>query len=826
LQVTSDGNNDYANVTTLKHNAVVNTQVDQALDHYDWYKYSVKTGDTLNIKVDRTGGGDLFNISVFDTSLNYIVGAVNFGASSPSASAQVTLPAATADTTYIFFVSALLAWGGNPPGVSDNNALIPYKLTMNSGNKAPNVQQSFIDISMNEDEVKSQEVATHFSDPDGDDIGFTVTPSTHIAGAYNTTSGQIDITPAANWAGKETLTIVAKDNFTGQVSLTLNVTVNSVNDLPFLKKSIPTINMLQGGTDNSVDLASIFGDADTPYGDVLAWSYSGNDRMVINITGSKVAITGPIDFYGEVNMQFTATDNASATISAPCKIVVSHVNQPPRVKTVPQNVIVNEDQSATLDMSKTFSDLDNDPITLSAQGQSLIGVVINPTTNVVTFTPSPNRSGFYEDIKFTAQDDKMASDAAQYVVVRVTVTPVNDAPVISAGSPSGEATITELESQEFSVTASDLETAIQDLNYTWYVDGKQVSGATKTFTYTSTYDSAGTHAIKVVVDDGELNAMRMWNITVKNKNRDPTDVKITEPSAGTAAREGTEISFSGSAKDADNEPLTYKWIDGKNTLSEEQNFTTSKLAPGVHNILLEVSDGTTSVRSKNLALTINANQRPVISASDPKTGASFEKGKKITFSVTATDPDGDTVTVNWTENGKLLGTGTQFMQTLSPGTHNIICTVSDGKLEASQPITLEIKEASTGGGGLGGTTMYMLIGLIAVIAVVGVVAMVMMKRRKPPMTAAQLGAGPQPAPAPGTQQPYQQAPPQQQYQETYQTPQQDYQQQPQDYNQQPQSQEQYVPPELRGGPGTGQPQQGGYQAPPPPPGMQPREPPL
>jgi hypothetical protein len=833
----SDGNNEPVNLTTLGHNAVPTGRVDESQDHYDWYAYHLFQGDTLKIVTDRYNSTDVMNVSVYYPNMTYVYGGWNVVNGNPPtvpSNFQFTTPAVGAEGIYFICVQAFLPYRNSV--VTDDNANMDYKLTLTSTNHAPTVSGGFSTLAMNEDETKTQEVASHFGDPDGDAVTFTTTSSTHITATYNAVTGLVEIVPAANWSGPETVQIIAKDAYNGQKSEPLNITVAPVNDPPYQKKSISTISMLQGGTDTSLDLSSIFGDPDLTYQDALTWSYSDNGALGVSITGNKVTISGPIAFFGEVNMQFSATDKAALTVSAPARIVVAHVNQPPTVKTIPANVTVAEDQSATLDLSKTFSDLDSDPITLAAQGQSLIGVVINPTTNVVTFTPSPNRSGFSEDIKFTAQDDKMATDTSQYVIVRVTVTPVNDAPVITTGSPSGETTITELESQEFSVTATDLETAIQDLNYTWYIDGKQASGATKTFTYTTSYDSAGTHAIKVLVDDGDLNAQRIWNITVKNKNRDPTDAKISEPGAGTSVREGTEVSFSGTAKDADNDVLTYKWIDGRNTLSEEQNFSTSKLTSGVHNIVLEVSDGTTAVRSKNLALTITANQKPVITVYTPQTGVSFDKGKKITFSVTASDPDGDTVTVNWTENGKLLGTGTQFMATLAPGNHNIICTVSDGKLEASQPIALEVKEASSGGNGLGGSMMPMLIGVIAIVAVLAIVGVVMMKRKKPPMTAAQLGAGQQAAPAAGPQQPYQQAPPQQQqYQETYQTPQQDYQQQPQDNYQQPQqdnaqqSQEQYVPPEMQdGGPGT-QPQEqrpGGYQSPPPPPGMQPREPPL
>jgi hypothetical protein len=725
--VASDGDNDNVNGTKARHNAVINNTVDQGWDHYDWYKYHVFAGDTLTVKVDKTSGTDVFNLSIYKPDMTYIDGNWNVQNGQVTASASVTLAAAQAETTYLVSVSALLAVRQGQQ--TDDTAYIPYKITYTSTNHYPAVVSSFDDITTDEDTPVSVPVAAHFSEPDGDALSFTSTGATNIAVAYNASSGNLDITPAANWHGAETVTVTADDGFGGKTSLTINVTVKDVNDAPFVKKRISDIKMLQGGTDASVDLSKVFSDNDLSWGDTLTYAVENNGSLRVTIAADgKVTIVDPIEYYGIVSMRFTATDGAGAQAVAQCNVTVQHVNQPPRVKSHPGNVTVDEDKTATLDMSQTFSDLDGDPITLIASGQTRITVSIDPNTNIVTFKPSPNLSGFFEDIKFTAQDDKGYGDF--FVVVRVTVAVVNDPPVIKSASPSGEVTLTETEGQEFSVTVTTVE-SWDTFNYTWYLDDKDLLWNEPAYPLTTDYNSAGKHVLKLVVDDGTDSATRIWNITVLNKNREPTDVKITVPKSGESFMQATEVEFSGSGKDPDGDQITYSWMDGRTELSTEKSFTTKTLRPGSHTIVLEVSDGTATVKSKQVTVIINPNTPPRIITLVPASGQDFTTGKRIEFSVSARDAEGDPLTYQWSEAGRVLSTQPVFsVSNLKEGTHNIQLSIYDGFSYTNQTIVVEVV-APVQAQAVSGRMMYYLLGAVALIAVIAAVAVLVMRRRKP-----------------------------------------------------------------------------------------------
>jgi hypothetical protein len=86
-----------------------------------------------------------------------------------------------------------------------------------------------------------------------------------------------------------------------------------------------------------------------------------------------------------------------------------------------------EDTTGTLDLYTVFSDPDaGDRLGFSAENFTNISTAVDNATGTATFTPPPDWSGS-EKVVFTASDAKGARARAE---VSVTVTPVNDAPVL------------------------------------------------------------------------------------------------------------------------------------------------------------------------------------------------------------------------------------------------------------------------------------------------------------------------------------------------------------------------------------------------------------
>jgi hypothetical protein len=722
----ADGDNDHLNATPQPKNAHIQGTLDKAFDHYDWHSYNVTTGDVVLLNVTRLGNSRSFNVTIYDSQLNLLQTSQTNGGTNPLN--LVTMTAPSDDTYYIMVM--LRGYYNN--GITDDFVSMPYWLNFSSPNHNPATKSLYSAMSINEDEHARIYASDHFYDADGDNLTYRVTSATNILGSWNTAINDFEIYGKPNWFGSETVTILVTDPMGGWVSTPINVTVQPVEDLPFLNRSLPNITMTQNSSDSSLDLSKYFVDNDTPYGDKLTWGVFDNGSIWVSMAASgKVTLTGDISFWGVQNLTFTATDNAQDTASGLCRVTVNHVNQPPQVKSQPPEVTVDEDDTIVIDMSPVFWDPDSDPITIIASGNAQVNLTQQPGTMNLTVRPAPDASGFSESIRLDARDDKGAG--GNFVILKVTVVPANDPPRITQANPVTDVVMNENTSQQFNVTAWDPESG-QVINYTWYLDGQPVMLGVSSYVLKTDFSSAGNHTVMVSVGDGELFAMKSWNVSVLNLNREPADLKIVSPRPGEIFREGTVITLEGTAQDPDGDPLTYSWHEGARELGTGRVLETV-LSPGVHAVVFRVSDGTSPVSTPQMQFQIKANTQPQLFGLDPPNGQKFAKGAKIFFTAQAGDPDGDNVTFCWTENGRPLSTSASFYKSDLPvGVHHIQLSISDGRAAANTTLTIEITPATSGGGDTG--QLMMIVIVVIVVAVVAAVGAAVMRRKRPPVAVA------------------------------------------------------------------------------------------
>ena len=604
-----------------------------------------------------------------------------------------------------------------------------YKLP----NLPPSMKAAFNPVVLNEDSKLGINVFDHFSDPEGENFTFMVTAN-HIKGSFNPTANDLEIFGPPNWFGVENAFIKATDPYGLSIEAPLNVTVTSVEDPPILYKSIPNVTVPQNGTNSSLALSKYFLDNDTGIfgGDSLTYGAFGNGSVRVTITSAgNVTLTAPINFWGDLNMTFTATDNAALTASGPCRVTVNHVNQAPQVMrpNLP-DLVVDEDDSVTMDFAPVFCDPDGDPITFVPSGNVQIDVIQANGTQNLTFRPKPDASGFSETIKLTAKDN--SGLGTNFVLIKVTVMPVNDAPQITYFSPVGDVIINETQNRDFNITALDAESG-PVVNYTWYLDGAQVLQGASYYTFKTDCTSAGNHTVIVSVGDGELFTTRSWNVTVLNLNREPSDINISSPKPGEGFTEGVPVAFEGSAIDADGDALVFSWMEGAKELGRGRTLSLM-LPAGTHAVVLQVSDGIATAKSRSLTFSVKANSPPQLFSLDPANGWKFEKGANIHFVANAGDADGDKLTYCWTENGRPLSTEASFYRSdLSVGTHNIKLVLSDGKTTTETNLAIEITEPAESGPNM--TLMAVIGGAVAAVSVIAVITVIILKRRKPPVAA-------------------------------------------------------------------------------------------
>ena len=170
----------------------------------------------------------------------------------------------------------------------------------------------------------------------------------------------------------------------------------------------------------------------------------------------------------------------------------------------------------------------------------------------------------------------------------------NDDPVLTHFAPTGDPTIAEGDSQEFSVTAQDADG--DPLSYGWYVNSVEQSTTTSTFTFTSGGGDAGTYAVSIVVsDDQGGQATHEWTLTVSAGSANtPPVIDSFLPSGDPTIALGDSQEFSVSASDPDSDTLSYAWYVDSALQSETTSSFTYDSSAGVagsYSISVAVSDG-------------------------------------------------------------------------------------------------------------------------------------------------------------------------------------------------------------------------------------------
>jgi hypothetical protein len=340
------------------------------------------------------------------------------------------------------------------------------------------------------------------------------------------------------------------------------------------------------------------------------------------------------------------------------------------------------------------SDADDDFLEFAIQNAPTWTQFSN-TTGELTGTPGDADVGDTADITISVTDGRDTRSVGPFRISikprNQTPPPANTPPTIS-GTPAAAVTI----NQAYSFTPSASDANSDTLSFaisnrpswaTFSTSTGRLSG-TPTTTHIGTYSN-----IMISVNDGRVSsALPAFSIQVQDvANRAPT-ISGTPATSVTA---GSGYSFTPSAADADNNPLTFSiankpaWASFS-TASGRLNGTPATANVGnFTNIVISVSDGRASTSLPAFAINVQAppNRAPTISGTPPATATA---GAAYTFTPTAADADNDTLgyTIQnrptWatfdTTTGRLSGTPAS---TNVGSFANIVITVSDGKVSAS-----------------------------------------------------------------------------------------------------------------------------------------------
>ncbi|MEO1674301.1 MAG: Ig-like domain-containing protein, partial [Pseudomonadota bacterium] len=271
------------------------------------------------------------------------------------------------------------------------------------------------------------DLSTAFTDPDGDDLTFTVTglpAGLMVDPATGVVTGTLD--NSASQMGPYVITVTATDSDGATVVDSFIWTVTNIE--PTLTDQIPN-QSTSDGDDVTLDVSPFFNDGDA---DGVVFSAEGlpPGLMIDPVTG---VIDGTLPQDASMDEPFVVTvtvdDGEGGSATDSFLISVNNPN-PGLVEQLPNVDLVDGQTIAPIDVSDNFSDPDNDPLFFVAEGLPP-GLMIDRNTGEITGTldTSASQDGPYTVI-VTASDG--LSESSDAFVINVT----NPAPEIAETLPN------------------------------------------------------------------------------------------------------------------------------------------------------------------------------------------------------------------------------------------------------------------------------------------------------------------------------------------------------------------------------------------------------
>lgn len=553
------------------------------------------------------------------------------------------------------------------------------------------------------------------SDPDGDPItSLTASPlptgATFTADASNT-SGTFNWTPAVGQVGTYNISFTALNALSGSAGTTIAVSAQGADQAP-----VVTAPATENGTVGTLLTFTVA--ATDPDGEAITSLTAAPLPTGASLTANVTNTSGTFDWTptaaqtGTFDVTFTASNALSGSATTHITIAGQAVDQAP-VVTAPANESGTE--GTLLTFTVTASDPDADAITSLTAAPLPTGATFTAdagnTSGTFNWTPSVGQSGTY-DVTFTASNALSGSATTHITIV---AQGVDQAPIVTA--PANESG-TEGTLLTFTVTASDPDgDAITSLTgaplptgATFTANASNTSG---TFSWTPSVGQSGTYDVTFTASNA-LSGSATTHITIAAPAADQAPV-VTAP-ATESGTEGVLLTFTVSVSDPDGDPITSftaaplpagaTFTANAANTSGTFNWTPSAGQAGNYDVTLTASNALSGSATTHIAIAEAGNNPPVVTAPATMT---VNEGQLLTFAVTATDADGNHVTLtaagvpsgaSFVDNGDNTGTFTWTPGSTQAGTYTVTFTGNDGHGGTDDAATV-ITVNDVGGGGAG-----------------------------------------------------------------------------------------------------------------------------
>lgn len=564
---------------------------------------------------------------------------------------------------------------------SANSASFNVQVSVANINDAPQII-SQNPLSTGEDQPITIEFTDlNVTDPDNNyPTGFSMTLTD---GANYSVTGNT-VTPDPDFTGQLNVPVTVSDGALTSNELILAITVSNTNDAPVITGQ----SVLSVDEDNSITITLAHltvTDSDNP-------DQSGFTVMLgagSNYTLSGTTIIPTLNYAGPLNVPVTVSDGTSSSAPFQLSITVNPINDAPIIT---GQVALTTNESTALTLSTNDFTV-SDPDSPYPGGFTLIVLPgANYTASGTTITPD---AGFAGPLSVAVRVNDGATDSDTFSAT-VTVTAVNDPPVITGSNP-----VSGSEDTSISILLSNLIVTDSDNSYPTGFSLTILPGINYSVSGTSILPAAnfsGSLSVGVYVNDGSANSNTFQlPVTITPVNDAPA---ITGQQAITVSEDvSVAIDFNHLVvTDPDNiypTGFTLSLFSGNNYTISGTTVIPNPNFKGVLSVPVQVNDSQLNSNLFQLQISVSdVNDTPVITGQTPVTTSEDTPVSISLANLTVLDPDnayptGFTMSIapgtNYTVSGYTITPAKDFN-----GTLNIPVTVNDGT-STSAPFSFQVQ---------------------------------------------------------------------------------------------------------------------------------------
>ncbi len=496
-----------------------------------------------------------------------------------------------------------------------------FKVTV--PNRAPEAVGALAGLELFRGDSGRTEVSAHFSDPDGDPLGYAAETSDPGVAVATVAGGTVGV--LATGQGEATVTVTASDPHGGSAARSYAVTVP--NRVPEALREMPAVRLFKGGS-RGLDASAHFGDPD---GDALSYAAVSSDAGVVAVSVLGDVVTVGAAGQGEASVTVTASDPHGGSAAETFAVTVP--NRPPEVIGPIPDLGTSPGGSRVLDLSRHLRDPDGDALDYTAESSDAGVAAVWVSGAALTVSGLVDGTA---EVTVTASDPFAASVRQDFTVTVVNRAPEAVGAIAAVEVLTGDTVRVDV-SEHFRDPDGD------PLSYTAAISGGgvaavRVSGATVSVRGVS----RGRVEVTVTASDPlGLTAVQTFPVTVPNRPPEPMGAM---PAMEAFVGDRGEMDASEYFSDPDGDALDYAAGSSNPEVVRvsvsRETVTVAPVGTGEAAVTVTASDGGGLTARQSFAVTV-PNRAPELIEAIADLEVSPGGSREVHLSEYFADPDGD-----------------------------------------------------------------------------------------------------------------------------------------------------------------------------------------